>query len=137
MSDITGLGSALNSYYDVTSSNAKAAQTADKVSSKASGLTKDSSRSEIEDAVKSFESYFLEQIMKQEKETLSSFTGDDEDKDLYASQIEDMYMDKTIQSVSEDIVDQYAGNLTDDFADQIQRNLGVSEAQIKADRADT
>ncbi|MEE3481766.1 MAG: hypothetical protein VZQ80_07245 [Lachnospiraceae bacterium] len=134
MSDITGLGSALNSYYDMTSSNAKATQAADKVSSKTSGLTKESSRSEIEGAVKSFESYFLEQILKNEKEMLTTFSGEDEDKDLYASQIEDMYMDKTIQSVSEDIVDKYAGNLTDDLADQIQRNLGVSEAQIKADR---
>ncbi len=137
MSDITGLGSALNSYYDVTSANTKAAQKASEVSSKASGLTKESSRSEIEGAVKSFESYFLEQIMKNEKDTLTTFTGEDENKDLYASQLEDMYMDKTIQSVSEDIVDKYAGNLTDDLADQIQRNLGVSEAQIKADRADT
>lgn len=136
MSDITGLGSAINSYYDTTSANNKAAQKANAVSSKASGLTKDSSRAEIEDAVKSFESYFLEQVMKQEKDTMTSFSGEDEDKDLYASQIEDLYMDKTFETLSADIVDKYAGNLTDDFADQIQRNLGVSETQIKKDRAE-
>ncbi len=137
MSDITGLGSAINSYYDTTSVSNKAAAKASEVSSKAKGLTKESSRAEIEGAVKSFESYFLEQIMKQEKETLTSFSGEDEDKDLYASQLEDLYMDKTFETLSADIVDKYAGNLTDDFADQIQRNLGVSEEQIKADRADT
>lgn len=137
MSDITGLGSAINSYYDTAASTSKSAQKANAVSSKASGLTKESSREEIEGAVKSFESYFLEQIMKQEKETLTSFSGEEEDKDLYASQLEDMYMDKTFETISADIVDKYAGNLTDDFADQIQRNLGVSETQIKEDRANT
>lgn len=134
MSDISSLGPNYTDYYAMTSSSSRASEKADSVAGKASGLTKDSSREDIEDAVKSFESYFLEQVLKQEKKAMEAFSSDDEDKDAYASQMEDLYMDKAVETISSDIVDQYAGRLTDDFADQIQRNLGVSEADIKANR---
>lgn len=125
MDSISGI-SGLSDYYSLQSENSKAAENAEKVTGKVSGLSKDSSREEVKEAVRSFESYFLEQVIKQQKESVKAFS-DDEEKDLYASQIEDMYSEQAIQKIAESMVKQNFEGMTEKFTDQIMRNYGKEE----------
>ena len=117
MDSISGI-SGISDYYSMQAENSKAAENVEKVTGKVGGISKDSSREEVKEAVRSFESYFLEQVIKQQKESVKAFS-DDEDKDLYASQIEDMYSDRAIQQIAESMVKQNFEGITDKFTDQI------------------
>ena len=125
MDSISGI-SGITDYYSLQSENTKAAENAEKVTGKVGGISKDSSREEVKEAVRSFESYFLEQVIKQQKESVKAFS-DDDDKDLYASQIEDMYSERAIQQIAESMVKQNFEGVTDKFTDQIMRNYGIEE----------
>jgi len=125
MDSISGI-SGISDYYSLQSENSKAAANADKVTGKVGGISKDSSREEVKDAVRSFESYFLEQVIKQQKESVKAFS-DDEEKDIYASQIEDMYSEQAIQKIAESMVKQNFEGMTDKFTDQIMRNYGIED----------
>ena len=125
MDSISGI-SGITDYYSLQSENTKAAENAEKVTGKVGCISKDSSREEVKEAVRSFESYFLEQVIKQQKESVKAFS-DDDDKDLYASQIEDMYSDRAIQQIAESMVKQNFEGVTDKFTDQIMRNYGIEE----------
>ncbi len=127
MDSISGI-SGITDYYSLQSENTKAAENAEKVTGKVGGISKDSSREEVKEAVRSFESYFLEQVIKQQKESVKAFS-DDDDKDLYASQIEDMYSDRAIQQIAESMVKQNFEGVTDKFTDQIMRNYGIEEEE--------
>ena len=125
MDSISGI-SGISDYYSLQSENSKAAANADKVTGKVGGISKDSSREEVKDAVRSFESYFLEQVIKQQKESVKAFS-DDEEKDIYASQIEDMYSEQAVQKIAESMVKQNFEGMTDKFTDQIMRNYGIED----------
>jgi len=87
-------------------------------------ISQNSSREEIEDAVKSFETYMMEQVVKQVKE--SFVNEDEENKDTNMSMYKDLYMDKAITEVASQLVDQIGGDVTDDFVEQIMRNYGIT-----------
>ena len=69
----------------------------------------------------SFESYMLEQVIKQMKDSVTS----DDDQDSTMSQYTDMYMDATIQQLAGEMVSEYGGSLTDQLVDQMKRNYGI------------
>jgi hypothetical protein len=87
-------------------------------------ISQNSSREEIEEAVKSFETYMMEQVVKQVKE--SFVNEDEENKDTNMSMYKDLYMDKAITEVASQLVDQIGGDVTDDFVEQIMRNYGIT-----------
>jgi len=118
--------SGISDYYSLQSENSRAAENAGKVAGKVGGISKDSSREEVKEAVRSFESYFLEQVIKQQRESVKVFS-DDEEKDLYASQIEDMYSGQAIQKIAESMVKQNFEGVTNKFTDQIMRNYGIED----------
>ncbi len=126
--DVTSMSNYLQTQYDNTASSASAS----KATSSISGISENSSREEIEDAVKEFESYFMEQVIKQVKE---SMTSDDDDEDSTMSQYKDLYIDTAISEISSQLVDQVGGTITDDFVDQIMRNYGISEDKTDASSA--
>lgn len=128
--DVTGMSTYLQAQYDNTASSASAS----KASSSISGISENSSRQEIEDAVKEFEAYFMEQVIKQVKE---SMTSADEDEDSTMSQYKDLYMDTAISEISSQLVDQIGGTITDDFVDQIMRNYGISDDETDASSSST
>lgn len=84
------------------------------------GLSSDSSEEDLVNAVESFESYMLEQVIKQMKDSVTS----DDDQDSTMSQYTDMYMDATIQQLAGEMVSEYGGSLTD----QLVRS---DEAQLR------
>lgn len=103
------------------SNNLKSAR-ADRVGGAGSGLSASSTKEEVTEAVKSFESYFVEEMLKTMKDSVKLFS---DDKSSDASQYVDYYMDFAIQEVASKMVDQYGGRITEDFVAQIQRNYGI------------
>ncbi len=116
--DVTGMSTYLQTQYaNQTKANAEA--TAKSVN----GISKDSSKEEITKAVKDFETYMMEQVIKQMKET---FVNEDEDEDTTMTQYKDLYLDQAITHIASQLVDQIGGSVTDDFVEQIMRNYGIT-----------
>ncbi len=97
---------------------------AESATNSVSSISETSSREEIEDAVKDFETYMMEQVIKQVKESFVSEEEDEEDSTI--SMYKDFYMDSAISEVASQLVDQIGGDITDDFVDQIMRNYGIT-----------
>ncbi|SDH90924.1 flagellar protein FlgJ [Pseudobutyrivibrio sp. 49] len=122
--DVTGMSTYLQTQYaNQTKANAEA--TAKSVN----GISKDSSKEEITNAVKDFETYMMEQVIKQMKET---FVNEDEDEDTTMSQYKDLYLDQAITHIASQLVDQIGGSVTDDFVEQIMRNYGITGTSSQA-----
>ena len=60
-------------------------------------------------------------MLKEVQENVKS----DEEKDGIMNQYTDFYMDSTLQTLAEDIVDKCGGNLTDTLVSQMARNYGI------------
>ena len=119
--DIGGLG---NTYLEnAITQNQLERQQASATSAKnaANGLSSASSREEMEEAAKSFEAYFVEQVMKEVKDSVDLFG----DADSATSMTTDYYLDATISTLARQLVDEYGQNFTDDMVDQMMRNYGV------------
>ena len=87
----------------------------------ASNLSSESTREELTEAAKSFESYFVEQILKEVKDSADIFG----DMDSTNSMTADFYLDSTIQTLARQLVDEYGDSFTEDLVDQMARNYGV------------
>ena len=85
-------------------------------------ISSNSSEDELKSVIKDFESYFVEQMLKEVKDT---FTSDDEDSTM--SQYKDMYMDQAIELVADEVVDQIGENYTQQLYEQMKRNLNMTE----------
>ncbi|MGN0242337.1 MAG: hypothetical protein ACI4CS_11660 [Candidatus Weimeria sp.] len=107
-------------------SNMKNSQQATDVEKAASGLSKNSSKEELTNAAKTFESYFVEQVMKEIKQSTDDLNSD-EDSDTYAKQVSDMYMDTTIQTLASDIVDKYGDSFTEEMVANMQAQYGITD----------
>lgn len=107
-------------------SNLKNSQQASDVEKAASGLSKNSSKEELTNAVKTFESYFVEQVMKEIKKSTDDLNSDD-DSDTYAKQVSDMNMDYTIQTIASEIVDKYGDRFTDEMVSNMEAQYGITD----------
>ena len=103
-------------------------QVADSTAKSISGISSDSSREEIEGAVKGFETFMMEQVIKEVKKSFVS----EEEKNDNISMYKDLYMDKAISEIATQLVDQIGGDVTDDFVDQIMRNYGITGTSSNA-----
>ncbi|MCR4610485.1 MAG: hypothetical protein K5644_01155 [Lachnospiraceae bacterium] len=115
----------ISSYLNTDTSYSNSSQAASKISNSISSVNGNSSDEEMTEAVESFESYMLEQVIKQVKDSIKM---DDEEKDSN-SQMTEYYMDSTIQSLASTIVKDYDGTLTEDLVAQMKRNYGISNEQ--------
>ena len=119
--DISGLG---NSYLEnAISQNQFERQQTQATSAKnaASGLSLESTREELTEAAKSFEAYFVEQVIKEVKDSVDIFG----DMDSTTGMTADFYLDSTIQTLARQLVDEYGDSFTEDLVDQMARNYGV------------
>ena len=123
----------VSSYINTDTNFNRSSEAASKISGKISGVNGNSSDEELTEAVESFESYMLEQVIKQVKDTIKM---DDEDKDSN-SQMTEFYMDSTIQSLASTMVKEYGGNLTEQLVDQMKRNYGISNEEALRTDANT
>jgi flagellar protein FlgJ len=114
--DISGLASTYT-----TGTNSASTAAAESLTSSLNSISSDSSEEELKGAIEDFESYFVEQILKEMKETFAM--EDEEDEDSTMSQYKDMYMDEAIQVVADEVVDQLGGNVTQQLYEQMCRNI--------------
>ena len=70
----------------------------------------------------SLERYFLEQIIKEVKDT---FTMEDDSTSSSMSKYKDYFMDTAIEQVSDKIIDQSGQNLTQQLYEQMKRNYNI------------
>lgn len=113
----------MSAYLQTQYANKSAELAGAKTSKAINGISKDSSREEIENAVKDFETYMMEQVIKELKDT---FTSEDEEEDNTMDMYKDLFMDQAINKIATQLVDQIGGDVTDDFVEQIMRNYGIS-----------
>ena len=111
----------VSAYLNTDTSFQRDAGSASKIKNSISGVGANSTDEELTEAVESFESYMLEQVIKQVKDTIKM---DEEDKDSN-SQLTDYYMDSTIQNLASTMVKEYGGRLTEDLVTQMKRNYGT------------
>ena len=96
------------------------------ITRQAESLGKGSSTEDLKGAMKSFESYFVEQMIKEVKKTNDALKPDD-DTDGWAGQMSDMYMDSTISTLASEIVDKYGDNFTDEMVDHMKLEYGITD----------
>ena len=106
--------------------NLQNSQQASDVEKAASGISKNSSKEELTNAAKTFESYFVEQVMKEIKKSTDDLNGDD-DSDTDAKQVSDMNMDYTIQTIASEIVDKYGDTVTEEMDSNMQAQTGITD----------
>ena len=92
--------SSISTNYTVANAN-KSAEQSNSLQSSLKNISSDSSEEQLKGVIKDFESYFVEQVIKQMKDT---FTSDD-DEDSTMSQYKDLYMDQAIETVADEMVD--------------------------------
>lgn len=134
MDPITGALDTMSIYNNQALNKSQAE--AEKITNAANNITSDYTREDLEKAAKSFESYMVEQVMKQVKKNMGvNLTGSMNSEDNIMSQYSDMYMDSTIKTLAEDIVNKYGGNFTESMVQQMARNYGISLDEDESDRS--
>lgn len=116
--DVSGITSMLNQ--TGATNNATAAKT-DSLKNSVNGLSSSSSEAELMEVLKDFESYFIEQMIKQMKET---FTNEDEESSV-ASQYTDTFMDYAIEDIADILLEEVGGNMTQQLFEQMKRNYNI------------
>ena len=116
--DVTGM----NQYWQTQYANQGRAAAAEATSRSIGGISKDSSKEEITKAVKDFETYMMEKVIKEMKETMTMEEKENDSMSMY----KDLYLDQSITQIASQLVDQIGGDLTDDLVDQIMRNYGIT-----------
>lgn len=123
--DVSGITSMLS---QTTAENSAATSKTDSLQSSALGLSSNSTEEELMEVLKDFESYFIEQMIKQMKET---FTDEDEESSM-ASQYTDTFMDYAIEEVADLMLEEVGGSMTQQLFEQMKRNYNIPTVEEKA-----
>ena len=129
--------SAINRYVNGVGAQASVTSSAaqgELMKSKLGKINKDSTYEDLEGAAKQFEAYMLEQTMKEFKKSIDEMKGENESEDS-VSQLKDVYMDQTLSTIAERMVDSHAQRLTKDLADQMAHNMGIKTPEEEAKAA--
>lgn len=119
------INDSMYSYLTQTAENANSTASAGAVSSSISGISANSDEEEMKQAIKDFESYFVEQILKNVQESLKS------DEDSSNSQLTDYFMGTVSEQLADKIIDQTGNRLTQTLYEQMCRNYNLSSAQTE------
>lgn len=112
----------LDSMVSLVDNNATTNNNANKIQNSLSGVSSDSTEDELLQVCKDFEAYFVEEIIKEIKENLT--TEEDED-DSSLSTMTDYNMDFAVQEIAEKVVDEVGTNFTQQLYEQMKRNYGI------------
>ena len=122
--DVSGITSMLN---QTAANNSATTAKTDSIKESALGLSSNSTEEELLEVLKDFESYFIEQMIKQMKET---FTNEDEESSM-ASQYTDTFMDYAIEEVADLMLDEMGGSMTKQLFEQMKRNYNIPTVEEK------
>lgn len=109
-------------YLSQTLDHSKSAASADSVSGAISGINENSSEEEMKQAIKDFESYFVEQVLKNVK---NSVMGEEESS---MDQMTGFYMDNVTEKLADQIVDSVGNRMTQTLYEQMCRNYNIPVA---------
>lgn len=116
------INDSMYSYLTQTAENASGSASASALNSTISGISQDSSEEEMKQAIKDFESYFVEQILKNVQESLKS------DEDSSYSQMSEYFMGTVTEQLADKIVDQVGERITQTLYEQMCRNYSIPQA---------
>ncbi|MDD6038577.1 MAG: hypothetical protein PUD20_07300 [bacterium] len=116
------INDSMYSYLTQTADQAKNSASASAVSGAVDKLNAQSSEEEMKQAIKDFESYFVEQLLKQVQESLKD---DDESAN---GQMTDYFMGHVNEQIADKIVDQVGDRITQTLYEQMRRNYNIPEA---------
>ena len=119
--DVNGITSMLNQSGMTNATTGANTAKANSIKNSANGLSSNSTDEELMEVLKDFESYFIEQMIKQMKETLT----DDEDESSMASQYTDTFMDYAIEDIADMLLDEVGGSMTQQLFEQMKRNYNI------------
>ncbi|MCR4782487.1 MAG: hypothetical protein K5851_07085 [Lachnospiraceae bacterium] len=108
--------------YNQSVSNARNSNLTNKVSK----LSNQSTEEELTEAVKSFESYFVEQVLKEMEES-AKMLSDDKDDNSSMSMMKDIHMDGMYQQMASTLVDKVGGRFTETMVNQMKRTYGIKD----------
>ena len=116
-------------YLTQTAQNANNSASAGAVNKSISGINENSTEEEMKAAIKDFESYFVEQILKNVQESLKG------DEDSSNSQLTEYFMGQVGEKVADQIVDKVGNRMTQTLYEQMCRNYHISPEKIVAEDA--
>lgn len=119
--DVNGITSMLNQSGMTNATTGANTAKANSIKNSANGLSSNSTDEELMEVLKDFESYFIEQMIKQMKETFT----DDEDESSMASQYTDTFMDYAIEDIADMLLDEVGGSMTQRLFEQMKRNYNI------------
>lgn len=111
----------ISAMIDQTRSSA-ANSSANALQNKLSGDFSASTDDELLDVCKQFESYFVEQVMKEVEKTIPR---NEENEDASMSQLRDFYKEEMIQTFAEGICKQQSLGLAQQMYEQMKRNYNL------------
>ena len=119
--DVSGITSMLGQSGATNATNNASTAKTESLKNSVHGLSSNSSDEELMEVLKDFESYFVEQMIKQMKET---FTDDDKESSV-ASQYTDTFMDYAIEDIADILLEEVGGNMTQQLFEQMKRNYNI------------
>ena len=127
--DIRGINaSALNEYAMQESKNASTAALPKKLESTASSETKPKD-SELWEACKSFEAYFLEQMFKEMQKSVDALKP--ETSDNSTSTLVDFFKDQTLQDICATSADTQSNGFAQMLYENMKRNYDIPEGTLE------
>ena len=118
--DISSITSMMRVGTTDNATNAATNAQADSLSKNLNNISVNSTEEELKGAIKDFESYFVEQLLKEVKDSLKS-----DDKDSTMSQYQDYFMDATIEQMADKLVNECGETLTQQLYEQMKRNYNI------------
>lgn len=94
---------------------------ADALQNKLKGDMSTASDSELMEVCKEFETYFVEQVLKEVEKTIPK----SEEKDAAMSQLTDFYKEQMIQDLAKDVCEQQGLGLAQQMYEQMKRNYSL------------
>lgn len=119
--DVSGITSMLNQTGVTNATTSASTAKTESLTNSVNGLSSNSTDEELMEVLKDFESYFIEQMIKQMKET---FTDEDEESSV-ASQYTDTFMDYAIEDIADMLLEEVGGNMTQQLFEQMKRNYNI------------
>ncbi|MDD6057901.1 MAG: hypothetical protein PUB98_06550 [Clostridiales bacterium] len=116
---INAMASMMNTGADAVTENK-----ADSLKSALSGVDSAASEAELLQVCKDFESYFVEEILKEVKKNLLP-EDEDEKKDQSLAALTDFHMDTAIELMADHVVDEIGESFTQQLYEQMKRNYGI------------
>ena len=113
------INDSMYNYLTQTAQNANKSASAGAVNNKIGNINENSSEEEMKQAIKDFESYFVEQILKNVQESLK------DDEDSSNAQLTEFFMGQVGEQLADKIVDQSGNRLTQTLYEQMCRNYNI------------